>query len=518
MNELNEFKLNAILACDGYKIGHKEQYPKGVSKIVANFTARNGKYFSETIKPLIYDNKIAIFGIKSAISELKSIFNETFFYKKKSEVCNEYFEVVKSYLGKEIDISHIEKLHDYGNLPLTFRSLPEGSIVDIGVPFLTVENTKPEFFWVTNKIETLLSTLVWISINSATTAFYFKRLLLYWANKTGADTNFCDLQGHDFSFRGFSSLSSACKSGASHLCFFKGTDTIPAIQYIKKFYITYSDSIIGCSVNATEHSVMCCGGQEKELDTYKRLLTEVYPTGIVSIVSDTWDLWEVVSDTLPKLKTIIENRGKKENIFSKLVIRPDSGCPIKILTGDADAENQYAKKGLILSLMDVFGYTTNEAGFKRLPDCIGAIYGDSINPQIANTILNILYKNKICSDSVVFGMGSYLYYYNTRDTLGQALKSTFCVMNGKDTPIFKDPATDVDNLKKSIKGLPFVYKEGNTYKTETLSTYSEFTERKDNLLQTENIGEFIAFEGIRERFNNYILDNPLRENDFNNKS
>jgi nicotinamide phosphoribosyltransferase len=73
------------------------------------------------------------------------------------------------------------------------------------------------------------------------------------------------------------------------------------------------------------------GGKETEKETFKRLLTEVYPTGIVSVVADTWDFWSVIDHVLPELKDVILNRD------GKIVIRPDSGDPVDIICGNVTA-------------------------------------------------------------------------------------------------------------------------------------------------------------------------------------
>ena len=49
----------------------------------------------------------------------------------------------------------------------------------------------------------------------------------------------------------------------------------------------------------------------------KRLITEVYPKGIVSLVSDTFDLWAVITKILPTLKEEILARD------GRVVVRPD---------------------------------------------------------------------------------------------------------------------------------------------------------------------------------------------------
>jgi nicotinamide phosphoribosyltransferase len=262
--------------------------------------------------------------------------------------------------------------------------------------------------------------------------------------------------------RGMSSVESATLSGMGHLLSFTGTDTIPAIYQLEQSYNAIG--LIGASVPATEHSVMCMGTKESEIETFKRLLN-LYPTGILSVVSDTWDLWKVLTEFLPQLKEEILSRD------GKLVIRPDSGDPVDIICGKlpSDIAVSPENKGVIELLWNVFGGTINEQGYKVLDSHIGAIYGDSITRERAIQICERLKAKGFASTNIVFGIGSYTYQYNTRDTFGFAMKATYgeittwtehYVRSSSHTEcreIFKDPITD-DGTKKSKKGLLNVHK------------------------------------------------------------
>jgi nicotinamide phosphoribosyltransferase len=213
--------------------------------------------------------------------------------------------------------------------------------------------------------------------------------------------------------------------------------------------------MIGGSVAATEHSVMCSGSKDGELETFKRLITEVYPLGIVSIVSDTWDLWKVCTEYLPALKTDILKRD------GKVVIRPDSGDPVRIICGNPAAKTEAERKGVVELLWEVFGGTITGKGYKLLDPHIGAIYGDSINIDRATRICEGL-KAKGFASQVVLGIGSFTYQYNTRDTFGTAMKATYVVIDGEAREIFKNPVTD-DGTKKSATGLLQVKKQNGKY-------------------------------------------------------
>jgi nicotinamide phosphoribosyltransferase len=433
--------IPAILMKDGYKADHRSQYPEGTEYIYANFTPRGSR-----IKGC---DSVVVFGVQYLIKKfLIEEFTSTFFTRPKEQVLQEYQSIMDSYLGPGmISTDHLRELHDLGYLPIHIKALPEGTRCPIKVPFMTIVNTDPRFFWLTNMLETLISTTLWHPITSATTADRYRRLFDEFSIETGGADWFTSLQGHDFSMRGMCGVEAATVSAAAHLTSFTGTDTIPAIPWLNKYYYADREAIVGCSVPATEHSVMCLGEKATEIDTFKRLVNEIYPNGIVSIVSDTWDFWQVVTEFLPALKDDIMARD------GKVVIRPDSGDPVDIICGTDDYLCETPEqKGLIQCLWETFGGTVNEAGYKVLDPHIGAIYGDSITYERAQAILSRLKAQGFASDNIVFGIGSYTYQYVTRDTHGFAVKATMGVVNGEQRAIFKDPKTD-SGLKKSAKGL-----------------------------------------------------------------
>ena len=192
---------------------------------------------------------------------------------------------------------------------------------------------------------------------------------------------------------------------------------------------------------------MCLGGLDSEVDTYRRLICDVYPKGIVSIVSDTWDYWQVLNVTLRELRGEIMARD------GKVVIRPDSGDPVKIICGDEKAATGSLEAlGTIEVLWGIFGGTVNSKGYRQLDSHIGVIYGDSITLDRCAAILQGLRERGFASTNIVFGIGSYTYQHVTRDTFGFAMKATAGIINGQRINIFKDPKTD-DGIKRSAKGL-----------------------------------------------------------------
>lgn len=462
--------MNPLLLVDSYKVHHTRMYPDGMTQLYSNFTPRKSRMTGV--------DKVVVFGIQHFVLEyLIKKFNEEFFHDR-GAYGKTMLEVIKRRTISEykrhcqVDTAHIEALWDLGFLPIEIKALDEGTLCPIGVPMLTIKISDPvkygQHAWLVNYLETLISCMLWQPMTSATIAHEYKKLLTKYALETTGSSEGVQWQGHDFSMRGMSSVESAILSGMGHLLSFTGTDTIPALYTLESSY--QGSGLIGASVPATEHSVMCMGTKESEIETFKRLLN-LYPTGILSVVSDTWDLWKVCTEYLPALKEQVLTRD------GKLVIRPDSGDPVDIICGKlgpswALMERKPDDKGVIELLWDIFGGTINEQGYKVLDSHIGAIYGDSITLDRADAICNRLKAKGFASTNIVLGIGSFTYQYNTRDTFGFAMKATYgeitheANVGNPSTPayvepreIFKDPITD-DGTKKSKKGLLSVSIEG----------------------------------------------------------
>lgn len=512
--------MNPLLYVDFYKPHHQDMYPDGMVKLYSNFTPRKSRI------PEI--NQVVVFGIQHFCLEyLIKQFNEEFFCESgpraafkalhKKKIIEDYKRHVP------IDTKRIEALFDLGYLPIEIKALPEGTLCPIGVPVLTITNTHPDFAWLVNYLETLLSCMLWQPMTSATIAYEYRKILTKHALETTGSADFVQWQGHDFSMRGMSSVESAILSGMGHLLSFTGTDTIPAIYQLEKSY--GGVGLIGASVPATEHSVMCMGTKEDEVTTFKRLLDK-YPTGILSVVSDTWDLWKVLTEYLPAIKNDILARD------GKLVIRPDSGDPVDILCG-TNSKN-YKKgitlnesslpewKGVIELLWDLFGGKINEYGYKELDPHIGCIYGDSITPERAAAICERLRAKGFATTNVVFGIGSYTYQYNTRDVFGFAMKATYGEvkvenkMSAKEPMIYteareiwKDPVTD-DGTKKSAKGLLCVLPTSVTDGSHTYTLLDQCTPEQEahGALQTVfKDGKMVrttTLAEIRDRLNQHF--------------
>lgn len=492
--------INPLLCIDFYKADHRRQYPPGTQLVYSNFTPRSNRLYKG------HSDKIVNFGLQMFIkSYLIDAWNEGFFNRDKGEVLLEYKTFMDSTLGPDaFPLDHIANLHDLGFLPIEIKALPEGALVPMKVPVLTIKNTIDDYFWLVNYLETVMSTELWKPIVNATIAYDYRKTFEEFADLTGADKTGIIFQGHDFSARGLSNKEDGYKSGIAHLTSFCGTDTCLAIQGAKDFYnADYTKELVGTSVPATEHSVMAMSSKDGELETFRRLVTELYPSGIVSIVSDTWDLWKVLTEYLPALKDEILARKPNTLGLAKVVIRPDSGDPVDIICGTKRTADlsvpTHVEKGAIELLWDTFGGTVNDKGYKVLNERVGLIYGDSITLERQQDILSRLEAKGFASSNVVLGIGAFSYQYQTRDTFGMAMKATAGVVNGKLREIFKDPITD-SGTKKSAKGLLQVVKENDTYILKDQVTEAE--EQRGELQPVFKDGKLLVdytLSEIRER-------------------
>lgn len=499
---------NPALLTDGYKFCHKDQYPEGLEWTYETWTPRKSRIDGV--------NHAIFFGLQGALATLYWKWQRNFFERPLEEAVTR--EVVESLTGtfsrtnpemvNNYDYSHFEKLHKLGYLPIRIKAIPEGTFVPIGVPMFTIENTLPEFFWLTGYLETPLSCLIWQPMTDATIADKYHRILTHYAELSGCNQpNRVFYQGGDFSMRGMGSPEAAYRSSAGHLLSFGGSATIFSRNYLMAYYNAKPDVL--AYAPSTEHSVMESYGRD-EKKAILELITKVYPSGTVTIVADTYNLWNLVDNVLTdsEVKEAILKRNGKVNI------RPDSGDPVKIICGDEDATEETVnerlkvfvssiKKGLQQRMYEIIGGMINEKGFIELDSHAGIVYGDSITPERAIAICEGSMRKGYATVNVGLGIGSYTYQYMTRDTLGFALKGTAEIINGEFKAIYKDPATDTDAFKKSQKGMVAVVFEDGEYKLIDQLTPETVKNVTGNLLEDVFVdGDFVktqTFDEIRER-------------------
>ena len=461
------FKPNSLFYTDGYKIGHKAMLAPGTKFLYGTWIPRSTKYAPKGI------TKILSAGQQLTWRWIHDEFQENFFNQPK-EVALNFSKDMSMYLGLPFDGKHFEDLHDLGYLPVRAKALPEGIETKPNIPHQTFVNTKSGFAWLTLFLETIVSSLSWktttsattsttSTTTSATTALHYRRQVTEWVLKTDP-TNLwlVDFLCHDFSARGLDPFS-MLSSGLGHAMSFRGSDSIIVIPGARYFYGEPENEVCINSVNASEHSVSTTKiftvGEQQMLSDWMK----VFPTGILSVVSDTFDLWKLITEYLPALKDEIMNRD------GKLVIRPDSGDPVDIICGngkevdaynDVDGREHWESKGVIELLWDIFGGTVNAQGYKVLDPHIGAIYGDSITTERQIQIYERLAAKGFAATNIVLGVGSFTYQFNTRDTYGFAAKGAWFQTETETYNIYKDPATD-DGTKKSLKGLCAVFQDDN---------------------------------------------------------
>lgn len=461
-------EYNPMLLCDFYKTTHSRQYPAGITKVVSYFTPRMSR---------INCDKVVVFGLQGFLKTYLTDYFDRNFFKRNRDVLAEYCRIMDHTLGEDAySYWNIMNLYDLGYLPIEIKALPEGTLCPIHVPFLEISNTHPDFAWVTNAIESLLSAETWHPMVSATIGKKYRDIVNEYYGLT-VDDNIPKAKAlGDFSFRGQECLQSAVKSSAGFLLSFLNSATVPAIMYLEDNYNCRCDvDPVAFGSVSTEHSVMCSNFavDGDEISFFKRMLNSLYPDVSFSIVSDSYDYWNVVKNIIPQLKKSILSRDKT------LFVRGDSGDPVEIVTQT------------VFELAKTFGTTENSKGYKVLPPQIRAIYGDSITLQRCKKIYEILKSNGFAANNVALGVGSFsmqcidedgILKPFTRDTFGMAVKATYGKMeDGREIKIFKNPKTDTDHFKKSQRGLCIVKKQGDD-----LVCVDDLLEREYNDMSGDN--------------------------------
>jgi len=516
------FGFNPLYLTDGYKLGHKDMLADGITVLYGTMIPRKFKYISKTIERAVSAHHQFVW------MWLDEQWKNHFFNKDWAELKDFVYDMTM-YLGLPMDGGHFKELHELGYLPMRVKALPEGVETLPNVPHETFKNTVDGFAWLTLYLETIVSSALWKGSTSATLALAYRRNVEEWMDLTSKDSKaLIPYMCHDFSARGLSPWDMV-SSGMAHAFSFKGSDTLAVIPATRKFYGVARNEMPINSVNASEHSVsttkiFTVGEKQMLLDWLKK-----FPIGILSAVMDTMDITKVVKPggILSEIKDEIINRD------GKLVIRPDSSptplTPVEIICGwDGELTDRMKKadypefytKGLIQCLWDIFGGTINSQGYKVLDSHIGAIYGEAINLERQVEIYKRLEEQGFATVNIVLGIGSFTYQYNTRDTLGFAVKGAwferaeYDQFEGKDFKrgydIFKDPITD-DGGKKSLKGRCAVHQDahGEYY---VMTECSEEEESMGELQLIYEDGKFFnptTLEEIRNRIDYNVREKAI---------
>lgn len=326
------------------------------------------------------------------------------------------------------------KLMQLGYLPLSIKSVPEGTIVPTPNVLLTIENTQPDFAWLTNWVESQLLH-VWYPITVAAQSREIKRLLKKYVELTGDSLDGLDYMLHDFGFRGCTCPEQAAIGGAAHLGNFLGTDTGPALDYLEYYYGARNTptECAGYSVPAAEHSTITSWGRAYEEEAYLNML-EQFPDSIIAVVSDSYNIYEACANIWGGTRLQPKVMDRKGTV----VIRPDSGYPPHVVVRCLDI---LGKK---------FGFKKNSKGYKVLDPHVRIIQGDGVDYDMIRNVIHAMYEAGWATENVAFGMGGALLQKLNRDTQGMALKCAETTCDGVVTDVYKDPITD--RGKTSIPG------------------------------------------------------------------
>jgi nicotinamide phosphoribosyltransferase len=365
-----------------------------------------------------------------------------------------------------------------GYLPIEIQAVPEGTPVAMRNALVQVVNTDPECAWLTSYVETALLRAIWYPTTVATVSYSCKQTIARYLDMTADSSEGLVFKLHDFGARGATTEEAAAVGGAAHLVNFWGTDTISGIMAARRYY---NAEMAGFSIPAAEHSTMTAWGKDGEVAAYENMLDQFSGPGkLVAVVSDSYDLWNAIDNIWgDALKDKVEATG------GTLVVRPDSGNPVEVVTETIER------------LMARFGYETNSKGYRMLPACVRVIQGDGVNEASIAEILAAMEARGLSADNVAFGMGGALLQKVNRDTMRFAMKANAVKVNGEWRDVYKDPVTDRE--KRSKKGrLAVIECEPGNYQT---IPEAELGSQK-NILETvyrngKLIREF-SFDGVRE--------------------
>lgn len=464
-------KTNPMLLIDFYKAVHDRMLPTEITKSVSYFTPRMSR-----IKQW---DSVVMFGLQGFIKTyLIDYFNDEFFKQPFEKVICSYKRIMNATLGKDAyNLYKIAQLYNLGYLPIEIVALPEGTLVPMYVPMFGITNTHPDFAWLPQALESLISAEMWHPMIAATVGYTYRQIVNKYYNLTCDDNLEKARALGAFDFRGEECLESAVKAGAGWCLSFLNTATVPTIPYLEENYnCDCTKEPVAFGSPSTEHSVMCSNFaiDGDEITLLRRLLTKIYPDTSFSAVLDSYDYWNVIDNILPQLKSEIMNHN------GCMLMRGDSGDCVEVVTKT------------VFKLWEEFGGTINSKGYKVLDPHVKAIYGDSITIQRCEEIYKILMENGFACSNVVLGVGSFSFQCIeedgmlkpfTRDTFSSCIKATYCEIDEEPYPIFKNPKDG--GFKKSQKGCCIVHKDerGNlTY--EDGYTWVKAKYAKDNMLQT----------------------------------
>jgi nicotinamide phosphoribosyltransferase len=397
---------NLILLTDSYKVTHWRQYPPGTECVYSYFESRGGRFPEVVFFGLQYilDHYLAGEKIDSASIE------------EAEELCAAHFG--DATLFHRAGWERIRDVHG-GRLPVSIRAVPEGTLVPNHNVLMTLENTDPECFWLTNYLESLL-VQTWYASTVATQSRQARAIIERFLEETG-DPGLAPQKLQDFGFRGVSSVESAAIGGVGHLVSFEGTDNLVACRLARE---VYACDMAGSSIPASEHSTITAWGRSGEADAFRNML-EQFPSGVIACVSDSYDIYRACTE--------LWGDALRDRVLARngtLVVRPDSGDPPEVVSE------------VLRRLGDAFGSEQNAKGYRLLPPQVRVIQGDGVDLTVIEAVLERMQREGWSADNVAFGMGGALLQKLNRDTQRFAFKCSEAVVDRTSRPVHKDPVTD----------------------------------------------------------------------------
>ncbi len=454
--------INRIIDTDSYKASHWLQYPPDTTLVHSYLESRGSdRDWNETV----------FFGLQYI---LKAYFLEVF----SQDLVEEAKKVINAH-GLPFNYkgwTSLIKKHG-GRIPLRIRAVPEGTVVPLKNALMTVENTDPEFYWLTSWFETQLMR-IWYPITVATLSYHIKKEVYKHLLETADDPDGeIGFKVHDFGSRGVSSRETAAIGGAAHLVNFLGTDTMASLLLHRDYY---GSEMAGFSIPAAEHSTMTAWGRENEALAYRNMLANfAKPGSLVAVVSDSWNIYEAVEKIWgEQLRNEVVESG------ATVVIRPDSGDPVEVVSQITEM------------LAAKFGTDTNTKGYKVLRN-VRVIQGDGVNPESILAILASLKTKGFSTSNIAFGIGGALLQKVNRDTLEFAYKCSAVVVDDRIREVYKEPITDTG--KSSKKGrLDLIKKEDGSFETIRLDGRDEESASATVMKTVFEDGELLVDQSLDE--------------------
>lgn len=413
MDNANILLTSMSLRADSYKYSHHDQLPPGTTTINSYIESRGGEFANSVF-----------FGLQAWI--------KSYLLTPLTRADVDFAQELVLAHGEPFNREGFDRLINVhgGHWPVVIEAVPEGTVMPVHNVLVQIRNTDPNMPWVTSFLETALLRGVWYPTTVATLSWHCKQMILDALRKSSDDPDGqINFKLHDFGARGVSSGESAALGGMAHLVNFMGTDTVEALVAAR---LMYGEKMAGFSIPAMEHSTVTSWGRDNEAAAYENMVRKHgKPGGLFACVSDSYDIWNAVSNIWgSELKELVKNSG------ATLVVRPDSGDPLTVPVR------------VIQALGEKFGFTTNNKGFKVLPNCVRVIQGDGITINSIPIILKNLLAAGWSADNLALGMGGGLLQMVNRDTMKFAQKANAMEINGEWKDVYKDPIDDPGKTSK----------------------------------------------------------------------